>query len=168
MNWVIIILIFLAIIGSMMWMMPSPRQRVQALLRQKAMRSGLQVQLTRTLFPRATGEAAPEEYECVAYRLGRPRANRRGQADTLPWHIFKVRNLANRGLPDGWCWSKGEGYFEGPQLELIAELIRELPADVYSIESTPVAVSVFWNEKGDLETVDLIHRQLSRMIEARI
>ncbi|MEH6471832.1 MAG: hypothetical protein V7752_11325 [Halopseudomonas sp.] len=163
MNWVIIVLILLAIIGSMMWMMPSPRQRVQALLRQRAMRLGFQVQIVRILLPRALGEAMADERDCVAYRL--PRTQKRSGSKPVPWQIFQLTSHANVGLPEGWSWSKGEDQLEQSTLGLIAELIQSLPEDVYGIESTPVSVSVYWEERGTPETVELIQQQLNRLLE---
>ncbi len=168
MNWVIIVLLLLSIVGSMMWMMPSPRQRVQALLRQKAMRQGIQVQMARVLFPREIGEAVPDEQTCIAYRLPRTLADRREKTATIPWHIFRLNSHATEGLPEGWCWSKGEGYLEERTLQQIAEVIESMPDDCYSIESTPVAVSMYWYEKGTPETVEDIYKVLRGMIESNL
>ena len=166
MNWLVIVLIIFAIIGSMMWMMPSPRQRVQALLRQCAMRSGFQVQIVRILLPRALGEALADERNCVAYRL--PRGPKNSKSSLIPWQIFQLTSHANVGLPDGWSWSKGEGQLDAAALAVIKELIPLLPKDVYGLESTPVSVSVFWEEHGTPETVDLIQTLLKRLIEEEV
>lgn len=174
MNWVVIALILLAIVGSMMWMMPSPRQRVQALLRQKAMRSGFQVQIARILLPRALGEAVADERDCVAYRLPRlsagkdDRASRNVAAALIPWQIFQLQTHATDGLPAGWSWSKGEAQLNAEALTLIAELVEALPDDVYGLESTPVSVSVYWEERGTPETVELIQQLLNRLIDAGV
>ncbi|OMH38729.1 hypothetical protein [Motiliproteus sp. MSK22-1] len=168
MNWVIIVLLLLSIVGSMLWMMPSPKQRVQAMLRQKAVRLGLQVQITRLLFPRALGESLPEERTCTAYRLPRTPAKTRGKKNTIPWHIFKLESHASVGLPSGWSWSKGEGHLNASQLEIIEKIIAELPDDGFSLESTPLAASIYWRENGTPETVDHIYQLLNRMIDENI
>tara|TARA_R110002167_G_scaffold6193_4_gene28181 strand:- start:1862 stop:2362 length:501 start_codon:yes stop_codon:yes gene_type:complete len=166
MNWFVIVLILLAIIGSMMWMMPSPRQRLQALLRQSAMRSGFQVQITRILLPRALGEATADARDCVAYRL--PRVRPSGHSRQIPWQVFKLVSHANQGLAEGWSWAKGEGELDPEALEIVAELLRDLPGDVYGLESTPVSASVYWEERGTPETVALIHQLLTRLLAAGI
>lgn len=166
MNWLIIVLIVSAMVGSMMWMMPTPRQRVQALLRQCAMRAGLQVQLARMSLPRALGEAEPDERNCVAYRL--PRRRKSGRAELVTWQIFQLQSHANVGLPEGWSWSQGEGQLSASALALIAELIQALPTDVYGLESTPINVSVYWEEQGTPETVELIRQLLNRLLEAGV
>ncbi len=172
MNWVVIALILLAIVGSMMWMMPSPRQRVQALLRQKAMRLGFQVQIARILLPRALGEAVADERDCVAYRIPRLSAasaqSRNPSKQSIPWQIFQLQSYATDGLPAGWSWSKGEGQLQNDALQLITELIAALPEDVYGLESTPVSVSVYWEERGTPETVEQIQQLLNRLVEAGV
>ncbi len=166
MNWLVIVLIVMAMVGSIMWVMPTPRQRAQALLRQCAMRAGLQVQLVRMSLPRALGEAEPDERNCVAYRLLRRRKGPR--AELVTWQIFKLQSHANVGLPEGWSWSKGEGLLAAPALALIAELIQVLPKDVYGLESTPINVSVYWEEHGTPETVESIQQLLNRLLEAGV
>jgi hypothetical protein len=166
MNWIIITLVVLALIGSVTWVMPTPRQRLQAELRKQAMQRGLQVQLTRLLFPRGIGESTPEERPCIAYRLARTPEYRNGKTPTRPWHIFKIHSHATRGLPDGWCWSKGEDELDEQQLALITDLIRFLPGDTFSIESTPIAASIYWAESGDSSSVQLIQEQLKRVLTA--
>ncbi len=168
MNWVIIVLLLLSIVGSMLWMMPSPKQRKQAQLRQQAMRTGFQVQMTRMLFPRAIGESVPDEQSCIAYRLPRHAGERKNRQATIPWHVFRLDSHATTGLPEGWCWSKGEGYLQPPQLATLGEIIAELPGDAFSLESTPVAVSVYWWEEGTSDTVDNLHRLLQRLIDEHI
>ena len=149
-----------------MWMMPSPRQRLQALLRQSAMRSGFQVQITRILLPRALGEATADARDCVAYRL--PRVRPSGRSRQIPWQVFKLLSHANQGLAEGWSWAKGEGELDASALEIIGEMIRDLPEDVYGFESTPISVSVYWEERGTPETVALIHRLLNRLLDAGV
>ena len=173
MNWFIIVLILLAIVGSMMWMMPSPRQRAQAILRQQAMRSGFQVQITRVLLPRALGEAVADERDCVAYRIPRLNSAKKTRSTSasntlVPWQIFRLPSHANEGLPSGWTWSKGEGQLQPTATQLIAELIEALPDDVYGLESTPVSASVYWEEHGTPESVELIQQQLTRLVDAAI
>lgn len=165
MNWMLIVLVLLAIVGSMMWMMPSPRQRAQAILRQKAMREGFQVQIARILLPRALGQMTADERDCVAYRL--PRLGD-APATTEPWQIFNLQSHANVGLPDNWSWNRGEERLSESALELINRLIDQLPDDVYGIESTPVSVSVFWEERGTPETVTELKQQLQQLISAGV
>lgn len=166
MNWVIIILIVLSIIGSMLWMMPSARERMQAEMRQKAMTSGLRVQMVKLKCPRATGEAEAEERDMIAYRLPRKNLSKSEQQNFSGWQIFKLNTLAIRGLPEGWCWSKGEGEHD-QHLSLIASVIAELPVGSFSIESKTDAVSLYWTEGSGEKMVDSIIKTLSQLVDAK-
>ncbi len=165
MGWIIIGLVLVSLVGSMMWMMPSPRQRVQAIFRREAMQKGMQVQINRLEFPRAIGEAEPETQSCVTYSLSRTGNSARPAAvKVTPWRIFKVNGHANRGLPKGWCWARGEDSMGDPALEKLANIIQDLPADVYMLESTPLAVSLCWWEQGREDAVDNVKHVLERVV----
>ncbi len=165
MKWMIIVLVMLSLIGSMMWVMPSKRQRFQAKLRTQAKQMGFTVQLVRLTAPRAKGEGEGNEYTTMAYRL--PRLNNKGKkADTVPWHVFRVDALANEGLPAGWSWLYGERALSAPQLACLADVMAALPAGVSSIESTPLQVSAHWDEWGEVDSLSEIKQHLQVIIDA--
>ncbi len=173
MNWVIIGLLMLAIVGSMLWVMPSPRDRMQAALRQRAMSAGMQVQMKLLKFPRAIGESESEERHCFAYRMprivveGESTASKKLPA-TQAFQIFKLSGHANTGLPQGWTWGKGEGTLSDEQLSVVHEVIAKLPDSALALESTPVATALYWREHGPAEIVDQIRENLTYMINKRI
>lgn len=168
MKWAIIILIMLSLIGSMMWVMPSPRQRFQAELRARAKPIGFQVQMVRLTAPRAKGEMEAEQYAVMAYRLPRTNMDKKSAQRLAPWHAFRVNALANEGLPEGWSWGVGERVLDDAALSLLTDVIAQLPKGVSSIESTPIHVTAHWDEEGKLEDLELIKAQLSRLQDAKI
>lgn len=167
MNWVIIVLVLLSIVGSMMWMMPSPRQRQQAKLRQAAISSGFRVQLVKVKAPRAIGEAEAEERSMLAYRLPRHNFDKADRARHVPWQIFRLNSHANTGLPEGWCWGKGEKQVD-QFLSAIIVLIEELPASVFAIDSSAGDLSVYWQESGNEKTVEEIKTAMSKLLELKV
>jgi len=168
MKWAIIIFIMLSLVGSMMWMMPTPRQKYQAKLRLKARGLGFQVQLVRLTAPRAEGEMEPEILTVPAYRMVRTNLDRK-EADRLAaWQIHRVAAIASEGLPEGWSWAWGEGELSDSALALVAEVIDQVPADVVAIESSPVQVSMYWNEEGEMDVLEQLKAQMDRIVEARI
>lgn len=167
MKWTIIILIMMSFIGSMMWMMPSPRERFQAKLRLHARSLGYHVQLVRLTAPRASGEMEPEEITVPAYRLARSNLDRKESEALVPWQVHRVSSIASDGLPDGWSWARGEHALAADQLAQIADVLAALPEDAVALESTPVQVSVFWHENGTMETLDLLKAQLQQIMDAR-
>ena len=168
MKWAIIILIMLSLLGSIMWVMPTPRQRFQAELRAKAKPLGFQVQMVRLTAPRAKGETEPGQYSVMAYRLPRLNVDKKTADTIVPWHAFRVESIANTGLPVGWSWGFGENVLSDEALALLKDMIDLLPAGVSSIESTPIQATVHWDENGSIEDLDLIKGQLERILEARI
>ncbi|MGB0467439.1 MAG: hypothetical protein ACPGF7_07935 [Pontibacterium sp.] len=168
MKWAVIILIMLSLVGSMMWAMPSPRQRFQAELRSRAKPLGFQVQMVRLTAPRGKGEAEAEQYSVMAYRLPRLNMDKKSGQAFESWHAFRVESIANEGLPAGWSWGFGENVLSEAALTLLADIIAKMPEGVSSIESTPIHVSAHWNEKGKIEDLDLIQAQLARILEAKV
>jgi hypothetical protein len=162
-TWGIIVLIMLSLVGSMMWAMPSPREKAQALLRSKARPLGLHVQLVRLTAPRATGEFEEEEYERAAYRQLRSGLSAAQRDRLVPWQVFRLQSLACDGLPDGWSWKQGEGVLTSAQLETLAQVLPMLPEDVVALESTPIHVSAFWRERGGVDALETIRTVLQRI-----
>ena len=160
MKWMIIILIMLSLIGSMMWVMPTKRQKYQAVLRSKAKTMGFQVQLEMVTAPRAKGEMEPESRTMTAYRIIRNGLSQDQKRTFRTWQVFRIESMADTGLPPGWSWSEGEGLLSPEQLKGLEELINNLPAGVFSIESTPVYAGVFWNEEEEEGVLEVIKDQL--------
>ena len=135
MKWAVIVLVMLSLLGSMMWVMPSPRQRFQAKLRLEARKLGFTVQLVRLQLPRATGETEGDARNLPAYRLLRDNPNRRQRDAHLSWSAARVESLASDGLPAGWSWIKGENTLPKTSLDRLSGLLLALPAEVVAVES---------------------------------
>lgn len=154
MKWMIIILIMMSLIGSMMWVMPTPRQKYQAALRMKAKTQGFLVQLEKVTGPRAKGEMEPVSKDMTAYRILREGLSRDEKNSFKTWQVFRIESIADIGLPAGWSWLDGERTLSDAQLEQLCEIIAKLPAGVFSLESTPIHVGVYWDEEGGEEVLD--------------
>lgn len=165
MKWMIIILIMMSLIGSMMWVMPTPRQKYQAALRMKAKSLGFLVQLEKVTGPRAKGEMEPESRDMTAYRILREGLSREQKNNFNTWQIFRVESIADIGLPSGWSWSDGERTLNEAQLDLLNDVIAKLPAGVFSLESTPLYTGVYWDEEGGEERLGEIKLLLEAFAE---
>ena len=163
MKWMIIILIMLSLIGSMMWVMPTKRQKYQAVLRSKAKTMGFQVQLEMITAPRAKGEMEAESRTMTAYRILRNGLSQEQKRTFKTWQVFRIESIADTGLPPGWSWSEGEGLLSPEQLKGLGEIINNLPSGVFSIESTPVYAGVFWDEEGEEGVLDTLKEQLEHL-----
>lgn len=167
MKWLIIILVVSSLVGSVMWVMPSPRERFQANLRLKARGLGFQVQIAQLKMPRQKGEAEAETLSVPVYRQVRTNLSSQQKDSWVSWQVCRAETLAQEGLPQGWSWISGEGRLDGARLAALCETLADLPADAIALESTPIHLNVFWRE-GDEAALDRIKAAIDPLIEARI
>ncbi|GGB90175.1 hypothetical protein GCM10011352_15250 [Marinobacterium zhoushanense] len=167
MKWLIIIFIVMSLIGSVMWVMPTPRQRFQAQLRLRAKPLGLHVQLANLQLPRQRGEVEGETLSVPVYRMQRLNLNRDEKANWKGWQLFRGETLANEGLTEGWSWIKGERTLSDAAMSLLNQVLSQMPSDVIALESTPTHASAFWQE-GEDEDLERIAEQLKTLIEQRV
>ncbi len=167
MKWLIISLVVMSLIGSVMWVMPTPRQKFQAQLRLRSRKLGFQVQLAQLELPRARGETEGETIGVPVYRLVRQNLSRQERDHWTEWKVCRVETLANAGLPHGWSWIKGEAMLSEPALQVLNSTLEQLPADVLALESTPIHLNVFWQEAED-QGLEQIHAAIEPLVEAKI
>lgn len=167
MKWLIITLVVSSLIGSVMWVMPSPRERFQANLRLKARALGFQVQIAQLAMPRQKGEMDAETLSVPVYRQIRTNLSSQQKDNWLSWHVCRAETLAQEGLPEGWSWISGEGRLAAGPLEKLCQTLDSLPADVIALESTPIHLNVFWRE-GDEASLERINHAIDPLIDARI
>jgi hypothetical protein len=164
MVWVIIIGIFLLAIAPIFWVLPTSAQRHQMKLRNRAMQSGLVVQLAQLLdrdapaIERVTASGRTREVKraCVAYRLPL-----RGVYDERPlpeWHIDHMRLAENSSedLPSNWRWLGERPDVTDRYVERVASVLAKVPPDTVAVEARSDAVSIYWRESGDVENVDRV------------
>lgn len=168
MEWVISIVVMLSLLGSIMWLRPSPRERMVSIVRLHARQLGFSVQIAHLETPRAKGEMEPEKIRVPAYRMLRSDLSSDQRDQWASWQIFRTENVANQGLPAGWSWKRGEYQLSSAACEQIAALIQTLPPEVIALESSPVHFSVYWRESGGPEQLDRIHAALQPILKARI
>lgn len=167
MKWLIITLVVSSLIGSVMWVMPSPRERFQAQLRLKARALGFQVQIAQLTLPRQRGETEGETLSVPVYRQLRSNLSGKEKDRWISWQVCHAETLATTGLPDGWSWIKGEGQLSADALEKLRQTLNGLPDDVVALESTPIHLSVFWRER-DERSLESIKTAIDPLIEAKV
>ena len=168
MEWVISIAVMLSLIGSIMWIRPSPREHLLSKIRLHARQLGFTVQIAHLETPRGKGQLEPEKIRVPAYRILRNELSRDERDQWTSWQIFRIENVANQGLPKGWSWKRGECQLSSSACAQIAALIQALPPEVVALESSPVHFSVYWRESGGPEQLDAIHAALQPILKARI
>lgn len=168
MEWVISIVVMLSLIGSIMWIRPSPRERMVSQIRLHARKLGFTVQIAQLETTRAKGEMEPEKIRLPAYRVLRHDLTRDEKDHWISWQIFRTENVANQNLPLGWSWKKGEYELSKEACAIISQLIAQLPEEVRALESSPVHFSVYWREAGGTEQLDSIHAAIQPILKAKI
>ena len=153
MTIVIIVLAVILVLGSALWVLPSPREKSQMAMRREAMLKGLQVKLTKVKDLEYPGE----ELHCIAYRLARKREQGlKAQA----WMVYRDKEGGEKGHEEfripGWNYDLSEGKHRFKNVSEISALLTALPVDVIAVQSTGAALSVYWNERGELEDVTTI------------
>ncbi|NVK02484.1 MAG: hypothetical protein HWE12_13140 [Oceanospirillaceae bacterium] len=146
MKWAIIVLIMMSLIGSMMWVMPTPRQRFQSKLRLDARKLGFQVSLGKLSLPRAKGETEGEELNRPLYRYGRTGLDRKERDQFVGWTVARIETLAQDGLPPGWSWVRGEHTLAQARLQQLSEWLVSLPKEVDAVESDSLHLCLYWRE----------------------
>lgn len=163
----IVVFVVLSLLGSAMWMMPTPREKFLAKLRLKAKQEGFHVQLVRLTAPRAQGEMEEQNMNITAYRLPRNNTNKKLTGNLQPWQIFRLQAIANEGLPENWCWKQGERVLNEKQLGILHKVIAMLPKEVVALESTPVTVTAYWKEQGE-EQLAVIKEALNELLKENV
>jgi len=168
MKWAIIVLIMLSLIGSMMWVMPSPRQRFQSKLRLDARKLGFQVQLSRLEIPRAKGEMESEVINMPAYRMLRGKLDRNAKEQWVEWMVARVDAMAADGLPEGWSWSKGERSLSAAKLNVLSDWLKQLPEEVIAVESTAIHLTLYWREPEHAGALDELAENANQLLAEMI
>lgn len=168
MQWLIIVFIIASLIGSMLWVMPSPRQRYQADLRMRARKMGIQVQLARLELPRAKGETEGDILNVPAYRILRQNLDRKEKDSWNAWQVLRIETLNQEALPEGWSWRSESMGLEENALATLVELLKQLPDDVVGIESTPLHLTLYWHERGEPERLEQLYELVQPLIEQKI
>ena len=159
MAYFIIAVVLLMIIGPILAILPSKRQKDQMQKRKTAMAAGISVHLTRIDDPDPdpeaylsnTGRPLERVMSVIAYRLPRPRSEARQIA--FDWALErKVRQstTAAEGLPSGWQWVDTQTVQLPVALrQYLQGSVAQLPNDVVRVEERKNIVSAYWNERGD-------------------
>ncbi|MBA4501922.1 hypothetical protein H1S06_06030 [Marinobacterium sp. 3-1745] len=170
MKWLIVALIFISLLGSVLWVRPSPRQRYQAKVRMRARALGIQVQLAHVDLPRARGELEAERVSVPAYRFVRTNLESRERNAWVEWEVHRVETIGlhNEVLPQGWSWLKGGGTLPEPVLSRLVELLNALPDDVVGVESNPLNLTLYWYERGEIERLDQLQALVQPLLDAKI
>ena len=157
--WIALVLLLMAL--PVIQMIPSPKQKQRAQLRQSALELGLVVQFCHmpkspadTAEPSNGRGAEQAQRQAIAYRL---RRSPEDKALFKQHTTYRIKtDAAQQSYP---------GFNEklNPSKTLLTDIIillRQLPTDVAVFESSPSHLSVYWHEQGQADDVATIQHCL--------
>ena len=150
MGYVIAVVVILMIVGSVMWLKPSPAQQRQARLRTLARELGIDVRLCSLPQCRRARVREERPEQGVVYRL--PIFD--PAAASVP-HYLLCREEATAP------WSVEIDAVLPPALQaLVDRVCTGLPADVVALELGPAGPAAYWRERGDEDVLRRLYRAL--------
>lgn len=153
MGFIVAILITLAVMGSILWVMPSPREKRIIAMRQKAMSLGLKVRL---LDQQLAGKFFPwceNHRQFVLYERYFQNENKDARQSIV------VR------LSEGYVPHELDEQPIKHKLQALG-LLDKLPKSTEALVFYTGAVSVLWTEKEGLEVIDDLAESLAGCAEA--
>ena len=165
MVYLIVIIAVLMVVGPVIAILPSKRQKEQMAMRRIAMARGLSVQLVNIEDP----DPAPGEYltntgkplepvmKAMAYRIARRRPSDWRLVPQVDWCVIRKHDATPGPLPAGWAFAPEPG----PEMSndfkgFLASHLDNLPADVIKVEENNYQLSVYWNERGGMDAVNSV------------
>lgn len=150
MGLIVAIIAVLVVVGSVLWLKPSAAQLRQTQLRLRARQLGLDVRLSALPQIRRARVRGEPPQQGVVYRL------LQFDKRAAPLAYMTCRADAR----SEW---ESDGELPAPVRAQLDRLLPQLPRDAVAFEITPQGCGVYWRERGDEETVRLLHGLLQGM-----
>lgn len=160
-TWLIVVLIFAAVLSPIAWIVPSRRERYRMHLRKQALHAGIKVRIE-------SFEILGTKTNAVAYRVMRDAENKKSA------HRFRLANCARlekeeihyRGdafIP-GWVWLEpASPALNDEQEARLKALLDVLPEDTLILEAGTAALTLWWRENGTPEQVEAMAIQFAEL-----
>lgn len=135
---IIVVLVVMAIIGSVMMLKPSAKQARLAEQRLEAIKLGLQVKLE-TFEPESEKNGVRNDIRGALYLRYFPDV----KSQKIKWRVVRQPAWDSEGLPESWSWHDKD---ETPDLAALNELLEALPEDVLLVEAFDNRVALITEE----------------------
>ncbi len=171
MIYVIIVVAILLVLGPVLWLRPTARERELSQLRQRALQQGLRVQCPAAKqIPWAARNPLVNPHRFARYSLGLDadavNANRWQEwqgtyyqrADWVPANAGDSTEVQNRQ----WQWQEARQQSPAAQ-QLLAELEKAPLATVIALECRAQEVAIYWDETGGTTMLNAIGQFMQRL-----
>lgn len=155
MSWLAIVIVCLSmamIIGPIMIMQPTSRQRNLAKLRTKAAKMGLRVHMLKL-----------RDDAIAAYELRWP-FSEKVKKRILSWQVEKMSYEHDIHLARYWHVS-GEQALPAELQKALPAMLAKLPEGVRVVEVTRVGVRCYWNERGGEQTLQALAAWMDEFVQ---
>ena len=148
--WVIVAgFALLMVLGSIVWIMPSKRDRRIARLRQAAILKGVRVKLMDFPVINMSGRVEEASVSGAAYSL----CDFDFSGVHAGWML--IRNLGEaEESPEGWGWYINQSSLPEPVISHISHLLEKYQDQLLAVSILSGSVSLGWNEQGAEEDLD--------------
>lgn len=136
------ILAVLLLVGSFMWLKPSPRDKYLAKLRSSALAQGFSLGSLRVPDTSANGRVNQRFQIVTLYQLPVQLSANSGGRFT----VLRTTGEAGAYLPDGWIWDERDGLNES-QYHHLKDILTALPLSVQVISLSSGSVGLSWDER---------------------
>lgn len=162
MTWLLIVFILALIVGPILILLPSPRQKEQMAFRAEAKARGITVELCTVEDPHpnpesylsATGKPLDPVIKCIAYRIARKRPLHWRRTPRISWTLIRTQDAHSADLPGGWEWNEPADELPENLTQALAKELPRLPEDVITVAESNYIVSVNWREKGGSDALE--------------
>ena len=162
-TWLIVVVAFGLIVGPLVSLMPSRRQRAIARLRIAAAKLGLRVSLRALSFKNAkeSGETFP------VYTLVWHGAEEKNLAQQPAWAIVRVKYVHDIHVFKDWDWANQNLKADGKWQQALVNLFEQANTDalfehLIAIEWTKQGIQIYWYETADIQDVE----RLAQLLES--
>ncbi|WP_347329595.1 hypothetical protein [Marinimicrobium locisalis] len=146
--WTLVVLLGVVamVVGPLMLLQPSARERRQAELRERARQEGILVSL-RALPRQATDMEAPSRIPAYKRPAGK------GGGPTPPWMLVRAAYQHEAHFLGHWTW-QGAGRASAREQQWLAHQLPSLPQSVQAVAGDAKGWSVYWTELGGIEALE--------------
>ncbi|MDB4837626.1 hypothetical protein OAH87_04080 [Marinomonas sp.] len=155
----IVIFIVLSLAGSIMWVLPSRKDRDQMALRLQARKLGLNVQLTSIDLP-DKWDKTKETHKVAAYSYYhiKPLTSLSTSVWLLPYEVWKYESIT-----EGW-WSNRCLPLDQDELKAL----KNYSTLITAIKVAPEGVFLYWRESGDSESLNVLSAFIHKLAELKV
>jgi hypothetical protein len=155
MTYLLIAFVLAIILSPLMWFRQSPRQKLIMAMRQKAAVKGLRVKLSKP----ADAREGEGRLEYVTYTLPwNPGSDPSGEPRMERWLLLRETRRGDLSPWPEWQWVGRES--NDSLVSCIGSALEKLPKTVAALEASPEGVRIYWQERGDLNDIEVVSYQL--------